>query len=741
VAFDDRQERDTSTMTHFQSLIPRLKKSKLSYYYIILIGCVILLSYGLFFYIQYSIEDDTKSRLVDEQIHNQVESTKKISQHISSDLDAIVLALYGLANSANLQQGDLSSDNVQNLMQEVYSQLNAFTVVDRLIILDKNNIATMFIVPKEQNDPYFGSGDISFEQLVNQTRKTLRPEFMKGFRDMDGTYRVAVTYPIINRQTNEYVGSISALIPTIKFFEHYGNVHDIKTQYLVAFDRDATFLTHPIKQNIGKNFFDEDFQKLIKHNEDYNNQVRRVIFLSSTSSSSVDGKQDEMAPRYAMYDYGIGERLSTGLSILAQAKPAYFIFLVTPTSDIYSEANKVLLLERIGMFSLLAGTTTAIALLMVFLLKWNRNLNSEVKRRTSELEESNKELELANDQLNLQDKMQKDFVNIAAHELRTPLQPIMSYSDLALKGKIDKGEALRTIDRQANKLQKLATDLLAVSRIEGGKLSYMIEKVKINDLIIEILRYTAISVGAVLTVNMVYRSATKENDSNRSNNNNSLKSNKNSVYQIEKDGDFDDYNGADDYPNKSVVGVAEESKSAQQADKEKDEEDKEERREKKEKHQPLTIDADLDNNIKEIDADKDRISQVLSNVIDNAVKFTRKGSVKIETRLLISAGLNNSDNGPHIENNNNNNKIQIRVSDSGTGIPDELFPRLFDKFATRAISLAKESRQGTGLGLFIAKSIIRAHNGKIEAYNNENGGATFSILLPVNNNSTQLLTA
>lgn len=56
-------------------------------------------------------------------------------------------------------------------MQEVYSQLNAFTIVDRLIILDDNNIATRFIVPKEQNNPYFGSGNISFEQLINQTRK------------------------------------------------------------------------------------------------------------------------------------------------------------------------------------------------------------------------------------------------------------------------------------------------------------------------------------------------------------------------------------------------------------------------------------------------------------------------------------------------------------------------------------------------------------------------------------------
>lgn len=123
----------------------------------------------------------------------------------------------------------------------------------------------------------------------------------------------------------------------------------------------------------------------------------------------------------------------------------------------------------------------------------------------------------------------------------------------------------------------------------------------------------------------------------------------------------------------------------------------------------------------------------MSNLIDNAVKFTRKGTIKIETRLLISDKQSNSKNNSH---DSNENKIQIKVSDSGTGIPNELFPILFDKFATRAISIGKEFRQGTGLGLFIAKSIIRVHNGEIKGYNNEEGGATFSILLPIYNNRT-----
>ncbi|MDQ3837756.1 MAG: ATP-binding protein, partial [Thermoproteota archaeon] len=75
------------------------------------------------------------------------------------------------------------------------------------------------------------------------------------------------------------------------------------------------------------------------------------------------------------------------------------------------------------------------------------------------------------------------------------------------------------------------------------------------------------------------------------------------------------------------------------------------------------------------------------------------------------------------------NKVNIKISDNGGGIPDDILPRLFEKFATKGRK-GKENRQGTGLGLFITKSIITAHNGVIRGYNNNTGGATFSITLP-----------
>ena len=88
---------------------------------------------------------------------------------------------------------------------------------------------------------------------------------------------------------------------------------------------------------------------------------------------------------------------------------------MTPTAIIYSQVNDILLTQTIETFALLAGTTAAIAVLIIFLIKWSTSLNSEVKRRTKELNESNKQLGEANEQLKINDKMQKEIINIAVH--------------------------------------------------------------------------------------------------------------------------------------------------------------------------------------------------------------------------------------------------------------------------------------------------------------------------------------
>jgi signal transduction histidine kinase len=589
---------------------------------IISIILIIIISYGLFFYLQNITEHSIRSSLFEQQEERQVQATKAISEHIGSDLRLVMSILQGLAGSAYLQEGALSGDKTNKLMQEKYSQANNLTTVDGLFIADKDDIITSNIVSEGQKS--YINIDISFRDYVKETRRTLTPTFSNGFEGIDGKYRIAMTYPIINRETGEYVGLVGAEIPTISFFEYYGNIYDIKSQYLAVLDRNSIQLIHPVKSFIGTPFFGSHTQEVTGHNPILNNIIRTVL----------SGKQD-----FDIYEFKNDERLNTGTPIFVEGKPIYFIFVITPTSTIYSQINDVISVQRLQTFSLLAGITTAVVILIVFLIKWNSSLGSEVKRRTKELDESNKKLvltnkklESANEQLKVHDKMQNEFINIAAHELRTPIQPILSITEV-LHSKIkdtQQVDLLSIITRNAKRLQRLTEDILDVTKIESHSLKLNKDRFNLSDLISSIIED--------------YRN------------------------HIEKDN----------------IAVK------------------------------LLYKPKNEDNIIFVEADRGRLIQVISNLLDNAIKFTKEGTISIITEEKDS-------------------QVVVSVKDTGTGIDPEIMPRLFSKFVT------KSERGGTGLGLFICKNIVEAHGGKIWVECNDiydgKKGATFTFSLPVSNSS------
>jgi signal transduction histidine kinase len=108
-----------------------------------------------------------------------------------------------------------------------------------------------------------------------------------------------------------------------------------------------------------------------------------------------------------------------------------------------------------------------------------------------------------------------------------------------------------------------------------------------------------------------------------------------------------------------------------------------------------------------VDADRARLTQVFTNLLNNAIKFTTEGVISIT-----------------LKQQSDSKGVVLLIKDTGTGIPSECFPRIFARFGTESVT-------GTGLGLFISKSIVEAHGGTIWAQNNEDGiGATFGFTLP-----------
>jgi signal transduction histidine kinase len=585
---------------------------------------IVIFSFALFYFIQTVTEATVRSSLLTEQIDRQRTASKSLSQHIGSDLTLVMTVLDGLTNSAFLQVGEIYSEKPSSLMEEKYNTIS--DIVDKIFVLDKNDVVTTSLSQAGDNK-YLGV-DFSQREWVKEAKSDLKPVFSKGFERQD-IYSVYIAVPIINRENSQYVGMIAASIPTEKFFARYGNVHDINSQFLVIYDKNGTILAVGADRSlVGKNFFGKTVQNFIDHNEILNNLTRTL--LSGNSN-------------YGIYDYGRTERINTGQPILVQNTPTYFLQIVTPTKVIFSKIGETLFTERLKSYSLLVAVFASVASLTIFLLKWSNTMEKEVIKRTNALNKSNVKLgtmsqELRNSNLSLQkvneqliqhDKLQKEFIDMAAHELRTPIQPILGLTDV-LRDNISDSHQSRLLDvimRNARRLQRLSCDILDVSKIESSLLKLSKSPIDLNEKIKTVINDI-------------------QNGYDRENNNNIT-----FFFQ----------------PKDSIT----------------------------------------------VYADRDRIYQVLSNLLNNAVKFTKNGTVTINTSL-------------NHKTNNHNKEAIVTITDTGSGIAPEIMPKLFTKFVT-------SSQTGTGLGLFISKGIIEAHGGRIWAENNSNGlGASFSFSLPLN---------
>jgi two-component system, OmpR family, sensor histidine kinase VicK len=234
-----------------------------------------------------------------------------------------------------------------------------------------------------------------------------------------------------------------------------------------------------------------------------------------------------------------------------------------------------------------------------------------------------KETELY-EQLKVHDKMQKEFINIASHEMKTPTQAILVLSRLLQSHPEKREEMIQAICRNAIRLQKLTNDILDVTRIETHTLNLNKEQFNLNDIILNVIEDHGNQI----------REANLDN---------------------------------------------------------------------------IKLSYEPEEDIILVEADKARLTQVISNLVSNAIKFTKEGTISITTEKK-------------------DKQITVSVKDSGAGIDSEIFPRLFSKFATK-------SDMGTGLGLFISKSIIEAHGGKMWAENNTHSrgekGATFYFTIPI----------
>ena len=275
----------------------------------------------------------------------------------------------------------------------------------------------------------------------------------------------------------------------------------------------------------------------------------------------------------------------------------------------------------------------------IFESLWNQTeLFEELRKSNIQLANLYKQVIATNEQMRTSSNMQKEFINVAAHELRAPIQPILGLAEVLRQqnqqpdNKEDQmysenNELLNVIIRNAKRLQQLTENILDVTKIENNSMELNKEEFILNKAVLE---------------------------------------------------SFTDF--------------------ANQLSKEQKENVK------------LTVALDEGDVL--VAADKHRINQVINNLLNNALKFTKQGQITLSTEKEKKHG----------------KEAIIKIQDSGPGIDPDIMPRLFTKFATKSYS-------GTGLGLFISKSIVETHGGKMWAENNLDGkGATFLFTLPIAKN-------
>ena len=336
---------------------------------LVLIVLIVGFSFASLFFIQDITKHDIETRIFEQQKGRQMEYTKIISTHMSSDLERVIAMMNGLGNSIYVQQREYSSPELNELMQEEFDKYD--NIINRLFILDNNDVMTVGLA--QEREPLIGS-DLSFRDWVKQTRESNTTVFSDGF-ERQGLYRIFISYPVFDRLSGEYIATIGASVLADPFFSHYKNIENFEEGFLVSYNKNGDLLYNGLNKSlVGLNFFGPEVQDTVNHNKVVNNLTKSLISFAQ--------------PSYAVYNYGEGERINTQQPVLVNDEPQYFLQVITPTTQIYSQIQDALYLEEVKIYLLLAGTLAAIVVLVFILVEWNHILQREVKRRTTELHES-----------------------------------------------------------------------------------------------------------------------------------------------------------------------------------------------------------------------------------------------------------------------------------------------------------------------------------------------------------------
>ena len=549
----------------------------------------------------------------------ETDGLSKTLLHIIDPVSTNLEILSKIVNYSNIEGSSIIMDAVQNSTRSLTE--GYYWIDENGKIVSISNVNSSIIAS-------YSGIDLSNREYFVIPKETHASYYSSAIESIDKVPRLYISFPVLEESNEVFKGVIVA---SIKIHE-LGRFLQSELAPQVAgnvglMDKNGIIIYGSNPSLIGKYYLGEEFQSLVP--EEIRGPYNSLLARSLKGSA---GAEDLIL-------FGGNKTTLTYQPVFIGGKYLWTLFVSSP-HQLAAEVG-VLINNQKNFSTLMILIIGAVALGIAFLiLSWNKRLESAVNSRTIELKDANnsllrynKLLESANEKLSIHDKMQKEFINIAAHELRTPIMPILGDA-IYLERQFEEGktevmvdrEQVSSIIRNAKRLRRLASDILDITKIESQSLKLNKEQFNLNDII----------QSSISDIKAQLLSSNPE--------------------QLE--------NLTISYEPKDIF----------------------------------------------VFADKNRITQVIFNLLSNSVKFTEKGSVEI----MIKSERDSTTDTTY---------VVVSIKDTGQGIDKDILPRLFTKFASKSF-------EGTGLGLFISKSIINSHGGKIWAVNNHDCGATFYFSIP-----------
>lgn len=371
----------------------------------------------------YSIEEENiKSTIIKNQIGIQEIITKSISKNINSELELIVFELTLLAEFDELQT-DLGTKESNLLIEQTFDRLNLISPTAQIFALDEN--FQVLSQASKKNNSFVGATVKGLSELLISEKIGIesKSKILSINTSLFDEPEIAITFPIINKQTNIPEGLLLVTFPSSEFFKRHGNIYDVESQFLMVMDENNVLLIHPNVENVGKNFFEDEIQQDIERNTFLNTHILHVL-------------EGNLSTVIFTLDDNIGERINSAIPITVNGKNEFSFAVVTPTQSINQEIDEIIFFTKIQTVFLLMST---IVVLLVFLLKRTQTFKKEKLTVIGQLSSN------------------------IAHDIRNPLGTIKNAGVIIEKENKDKNEI---ISREINRIN------LSVRRI-----SHQIEEV------------------------------------------------------------------------------------------------------------------------------------------------------------------------------------------------------------------------------------------------------------------------